>query len=297
MNIVQYVESLRGVVNKDEVEKALSSVTQELGSKTIPVLNTAAAAFKTITLKSKEAIHFDGIYHDAYRLGRNANMMVDIESRMKNVMINLEFMRTAIEKTLPTTVAASNIDQRSAVLMQLVDHASFMSRFLRRFVESITIYETDQIGMYEDYQKNNLNKGEAGWLEKNFGYFLDVLKNFSEAPADFKKKFDTIPSIKVDTGAGQSVFGRFTVDPYRMGFIPVRLNPFFIVGKWVVEFQAARHKEAQEDLVRIQRRVMLLEEAREGKSNPSIEKELEILRDRAEGLTYRINKTEQELME
>lgn len=299
MNITDYVKSLKGVTSKDEVVTALESVNQDLTSKTLPILATSAAAFKTIKLKSPEAIGYDEKYRNAFHLGRNAGMLVDIDSRMKVVLTNLDFVRQAIQKTLPDTVTAAAIDYRSAVLMQLVDHASFLSRFLRRLVETVTIYETESVGMYEDYQQNNLTRGEAAWVDKKFPYFIDVLLAFSESPAEFKKKFDSIPAVLVDGNASDtiSVFGRVKMDPYRMGFIPVRLNPFFHVGKWIAEFQAWRHKEAQEDLVRIQRRILLLEEALQGKSNPKIEKELEILRDKSEGLIYRINKTEEELAE
>ncbi len=297
MNINSYVKTLKGVVSKDEVLTSLEAVNQDLSTKVIPIVNTAAAAFKVIKIKSPEVIGFEGRYRDAFRLSKGANVFSDLSERLQTTVKNLDFVRDAVEKTLPETVAVTAIDYRSAVLLQLIDNASFLMRFIRRFAETSTIYETQARGMYEDYQKNNLTKGEANWVNARFPSFLNVLTAYSEQPVAFKKKFEEIPNVKVDPDSGDdvSLFGRTRMDPYHLGFIPVALNPFFHVGKWIAEFQAWRYKEAQEDLSRIQKRILLLEEAEQGRSNPKVEKEIEILRDKAETLTYKINQAEADL--
>lgn len=297
MNAHKYAQSLKGATDRDEVISSLDSVIQDLGTKVLPIVVTASAAFKTVKLKSPEAIGFDERYRSEFKLSKNDNSFSDLRNRLQQVSKNLEYMRTAILKTLPETVSSTNIDYRSATLMQMVDNASFMMRFVRRFVETTTIYETQARGIYEDYQKKNLTKGEAQWVENRFPMFLTVFATFSEPTAAFSKSFENVPNVKVDTESDHDLklFGQVKMDPFRLGFIPVSLNPFFHIGKWIAEFQAWRYKEAQEDLMRIQQRILLLEEADKGKANPKIEKEIEILRDKAEGLIYKINKAEEEM--
>lgn len=296
MNINNYVSTLKSVIDKEDVLSALAAVRQDLNSKTQPIVDTSAAAFKTIKLKSKEAQDYDQQYRNGMKLGHNANVMVDIQSRLRNVDRNLDFLREMIEKHMPETVAQANIDRRSATMLQLVDTAAFAMRFVRRFVETMVVYETQAVGMYEDYEKNNLSKGEAEWVRSRFGSFLIAFQSLSTDPGEFRKKFESIPHVNVDlAGDDIAVFGKLRLDPYQMGFIPVNYNPLFIVGKWIAEFQAWRYKEAQEDLIRIQRRILLLEESVSGKSNPKIEKEIDILRDKASDVTYRLNKAEEEI--
>lgn len=297
MNVNQYVKAMRGTVSKDEVLSSLEATSQDLNTKVLPIVDTAAASLKTIKFKSPEVIGYDERYRNELKVGRNGSIFVDLQTRLHEVSKNLNFMRDAIIRTLPEQVAQSNVDYRSAMLMQLVDNASFLMRFIRRFVEVAVVYETQAGGMYEDYQKNNLSKGEAQWVESRFVPFLTVLETLSDSPAHFKNKFEDVPNIKVDvdTDDDLALFGRGKMDPFKMGFIPVSLNPFFHVGKWIAEFQAWRYKEAQEDLVRIQKRILLLEESNAGKGNPKIEKEIEILRDKSESLIYKINKAEEDL--
>lgn len=296
MNINNYVSTLKSVIDKEDVLAALAAVRQDLNSKTQPIVDTSAAAFKTIKLKSKEAQDYDQQYRNGMKLGHNANVMVDIQSRLRNVDRNLDFLREMIEKHMPETVAQANIDRRSATMLQLVDTAAFAMRFVRRFVEAMVVYETQAVGMYDDYEKNNLTKGEAEWVRSRFGSFLIAFQSLSADPGEFRKKFESIPHVNVDlAGDDIAVFGKLRLDPYQMGFIPVNYNPLFIVGKWIAEFQAWRYKEAQEDLIRIQRRILLLEESVSGKSNPKIEKEIDILRDKASDVTYRLNKAEEEI--
>uniref|UniRef100_A0AAU7PF95 Virion structural protein n=1 Tax=Burkholderia phage vB_BgluM-SURPRISE13 TaxID=3159457 RepID=A0AAU7PF95_9VIRU len=295
MNINAYVKSLKGVTSKDEVLNSLDVVQQDLSTKVVPIVGTASAAFKTIKPKSEVVIGYDERYREAFRLGRNASTIEDLKDRIHKVQKNLDILAQEIHKSMPETVSQQTIDHRSAVMMQMVDNAAFLNRFIRKFIEAVTVYETDAIGMYEDYQKDNLTKGEAAWIEARFPYFLEVLASLSDD--GFKKKFDDIPNVKVDVDSddNNALFGRLKMDPFKLGFIPVSLNPFFHIGKWIAEFQAWRYKEAQEDLRRIQSRILLLEEAHAGKSNPQVEKEIKILRDKSEGLIYKINKAEEEM--
>ncbi|BAS04974.1 putative virion stractural protein [Ralstonia phage RSF1] len=295
MNINAYVKSLKGVTGKDEVLSSLDVVQQDLSTKVVPIVGTAAAAFKTIKPKSEVVIGYEERYRQAFRLGRNASVIEDLRDRLHKVQKNLDILGQEIRKSMPETVSQMSIDHRSAVMMQLVDNAAFMNRFIRKFIEAVTVYETEAVGMYEDYQKDNLTKGEAAWVEDRFPFFLETLEALSDD--HFKQKFDDIPNVKVDPDSddNNALFGRLKMDPFKMGFIPVSLNPFFHIGKWIAEFQAWRYKEAQEDLRRIQQRILLLEEAKQGKSNPQIEKEIKILRDKSEGLIYKINKAEEEM--
>lgn len=297
MNINSYVKTLKGSVSKDEVLTTLEGVSQDLSTKTLPILNSAAAAFKTYKPKTAEMGEFENRYRGEFRLGKGASVFSDLLERMNQVAKNLDFIRHSVEKTLPDAVAANAIDYRSAVLMQLIDNASFLNRYVRRFTELAVICETDASGMYEEYKKDNLNKGEILWVSSRFPSFLSTLAALSDNSATFKKKFDEIPNVKVDADGDSdvSLFGRGRMDPFRLGFIPVFLNPFFIVGKWVAEFQAWRYKEAQEDLSRIQKRILLLEESIEGRSMPKIEAELKLLRNKSEELTYKINEAEADL--
>jgi hypothetical protein len=295
MNINAYVRSLKGVTSKDEVLNSLDVVQQDLSTKVTPIVGTAAAAFKTIKPKSEMVLGYEEKYREAFRMGRNASVIEDLRDRLHKVQKNLDILAQEIHKSMPETVSQQSIDHRSAVMMQLVDSASFLNRFCRKFIEAVTIYETEAVGMYEDYQKDNLTKGEAAWVDARFPYFLEILAALSDDK--FKAKFEEIPNVKVDVDSddNNALFGRLKMDPFKLGFIPVSLNPFFHIGKWIAEFQAWRYKEAQEDLRRIQARVLLLEEALGGKSNPQVEKEIKILRDKSEGLVYKINKAEEEM--
>lgn len=296
MNINAYVKSLKSVIDKEEVQATLAAVRQDLNTKTLPIINTAAAAFKTVKPKAKETLEYEERYRSSFRLGRNASAIVDIQTRLSGLDKNLDYLREMVEKHMPETVASSAIDRRSAIILQLVDMSSFTMRYVRRFIEAVIVLETQATGIYDNYEKDNLTKGEAEWVRSRFGNFLTIFKALTDDLPDFKKKFENIPHVNVDpTGDDVSVFGSLKMDPFMMGFIPVNYNPFFIAGKWIAEFQAWRYHEAQEDLSRIQRRILLLEEATAGKANPKLEKEIVILRSKSESLTYRINKAEEDI--
>lgn len=297
MNFNKYLSSMASVVKKDDVLTNLDNVLQELTSRTIPVVNTATAAMATVQFKSPEAIGLQERYTSAFKLGRNASMFPDIQKRLDVVVTNLQHVRDLVERTMPPTVSKDAVDRRVVTMLQMVENASFLSRYIRRMVETVVIYETSSTNIYEDYQRNNLTRGEAQYVDDRFGPFSDILLSMSENPKDFAKKYQDIPMVIVDTSGDDTaaVFSALALDPFRLGFIPYRLNPAFHIARWIGQYQVWRHKEAQDDLMRIQKRILLLEEAYAGQSNPNVEKELDILRTKSESLTYKIHKVEEEI--
>jgi len=296
MNLSNYVKKLKPVTEKYELLSSLDQAVGELNNKTIPIVSTTAAALKTIEFKSKEAKILADKYRFAFKVNKNESIFSHLLQRLNEVNKNMLFIKSKIDQITTETISSLQIDARTATCMQMVESCSYIARYARKFIEYISILETDASGLYIDYKKNNITSGEIKFIENRLAFFLNALEQVSEVDYKFKKKFEEIPNVVLgnDDKAVSTLFSKNKLDPYRMNFIPVKLNPFFLIGKWYVEYQANRHKEAQEDLIRIKNRIYLLEQANKGHSDPKIEKEIELLSNKAEKLTYQINKTEEE---
>lgn len=297
MNAQDYVKRMKVVQDRDDVTDAQSNIIQEISSKTLPILASASAMAKIGKLKSKEAIHYDELYRA--RLGlRGGDIFTDMKERMENMRNNMEFVNQESLKIFGPTIARDNVTVKQVTLLQLTDAAVFASRYARRFTDALVIYETAALPNFgKQYMLDNLSKGDAKYVESRFAEFVTIAMTLGEDPIAFKKKFAAIPDVNVgvEDSILDSIFKSASIDPYRMGFLATPLNPIFLVMRWLGELQVARMKEAQEDLAGIQRRILMLEEANAGKGNPKLEKEIEEYRRRAEKLTVKLNKFEEEL--
>jgi len=296
MNLTNYIKRLKPVTEKSDLQNAVANTISELDSKTIPLLTTAAAAYKTIELKSPEAINLTNKYRFAFKLNKNEAIFAHMLTALNEASKNINFVAEKIEQLAPETISSLNIDARVATCMQLVETCSWVARYARKFVEYITILETDSSGLYSNYKNEQITKGEIKFIEERYSFFLSSLEFISEKDFKFKKKFDEIPAVTMSNdNKADTLFSKAKMDPFRLGFIPVKYNPFFIIGKWIAEYEVDRYKEAQEDLIRTKNRIYLLEQAQKGNTDPRVEKEIELLRIKAEKLTYRINKTEESI--
>lgn len=296
MNSIDYVKSLKAVVTRSEAADTQTTVITDLTSKTVPIVSTAAMSFKTGKFKAKESIRLEEQYKEALRT--RANLFTDLQERLERVRQNLDFINQTTMKIMPSQVAKTEMTYRVATLLQMTDNAAFLMRYARRLVEAVVVYETAQTGTYDkDWLQDNLSKGEIGWLDSKMSSFFVVLQALSQQPAEFKKNFEKIPDVVVDIDSGvlDAVFSRIQLDPFRTGFIPVWLNPAFYALKWIAEWEVANYKEAQDDLIRINKRILLLEELNSGKGNPKLEAEIEEYRKKASALAYKIKKFEDSL--
>ena len=119
--------------------------------------------------------------------------------------------------------------------------------------------------------------------------------------ADFDKRIKEIPAVTVGQDNIEMVEGnleRGRSDPLELNLIPLPINPFYIVGCWIAERQAARYKTAKAERDSIQLRLLYLRQLdAEGKGDPILKNEIEITQSRVEKLSYEIKEMEEKWLD
>jgi hypothetical protein len=75
--------------------------------------------------------------------------------------------------------------------------------------------------------------------------FIGAYSLLTMKKADFDKRIKEIPAVTVGQDNIEMVEGnleRGRSDPLELNLIPLPINPFYIVGRWIAERQAARYK-------------------------------------------------------
>ena len=113
--------------------------------------------------------------------------------------------------------------------------------------------------------------------------------------ADLERRLNEVPNVVVGEDNAELVEGnldRGKADPLNLGLIPLPINLFYHVGRFIAERQAARYKSAIAERDSIQMRLMYLRQLEQGSSDPSLRSEIEIAQSRVEKLNYEIKEME-----
>lgn len=305
MKPFDYVASLLPTFTKNRVIEDARATREELDDVVAPSYEQALKVFTRYKFKTEELDVLENTFHRMHPHA-SENMVVSIEKGMKEILKNIKDLEEVIERTYNNDVAGMGLSYRKANLLQLLEAYTFVSRYARKFLTYAYVCETallDAAGqsvkpeVASEIIKSQTIPADVDYLKQNIVYFSNcflVCAGLGKHK-DLSKVVEDIPDVVITKDNEHTLTatqGIEKVDPFRMGFIPVWLNPVYHVGMLVAEWQAGRYKAAQEELRTLQLRKLNLEKKLEGKSDAKIEQQIAYMQKRVDDLEYRLVKME-----
>jgi hypothetical protein len=297
MKILSYIQSLLPSFKKDRVIEDIRLVRAEIIEHTGPSYKVATELLSKWKFKSPVLSKQISIFERMVKGEGNDNIVVTIDKSFKSILENLHIVENLINKMYNEEVVGKGFTYLKVNLLQFVEAVSFVSKFARRFLIYIYICETEVYPDSGTALYTSLSKAEIEWIEANFVSFCTALNIVTIKPNDLDKQFNNIPDIVVtneNVETLSSTLGEARLDPFQMKLIPIWLNPIYHIGMFVAEWQADRYKAAKEEVKLLQLRKLNLEKLSEGKPDAKLQKEIEYMEGRIQGLNYKLAKMEKD---
>jgi len=294
MDIKSFLKSLVPSFEKDDVMEDIRVTRVELKDITHPAYVNGLQVLKTWKFKSPQIVDRAEIFDRQVKFG-SGNMIAVIEKGIPVALENLENVEDMIQRIYNENVASAGMTYMKAQLLQFVECVSFVSKYARKLLNYVYIYELAEYDTADTKVEDSLTPAEKEWIERNFVTFCTAFNVVVGHPNEIKKNLGDIPDIVVtpdNVDTLPETVGMNKVDPLSMRFIPVWLNPVYHIGMRVAEWQAKRYKSAKEELTLLQLRKLNLQRVSEGKPDAKVQKEIKYLEDRINGLNFDIAEME-----
>jgi len=295
MKAFQYIQSLLPSISKDTVIEDIALTKSILEESVIPAYATATECFKGWKVKSPEVENIFKVISRTVDLGRG-NVINGIYDLLPVVVENLEYISKNAQKILNEEVSASGFSYKRANILQLVEGASFLAKYASKLLVYVFVGETHATGGEESIRQT-LTPIEVAWITQNVSYFAKMLAILSNKPNTVQAQLEGIPDIIVNKDNAEvlpSTLGEHKVDPFRMGFIPVFLNPIYHIRMSIAEWQADRYNRAKDELELVRLRRVRLEKQAQGNADAHLQKEIDYVERRIQSLDAKIAKMEKD---
>ncbi len=116
-------------------------------------------------------------------------------------------------------------------------------------------------------ETHEIQKSEINWINEHKTMFLGAYTILTMKKADLERRLNEVPNVVVGEDNAELVEGnldRGQADPLNLGLIPLPINLFYHVGRFIAERQAARYKSAIAERDSIQMRLMYLRQLEQG---------------------------------
>lgn len=307
MSILTYIRNLLPSFKKDRVIEDARIIRSELETVSIPSYKEAEKVFTKYTFSSKEMQDYINIFNrnlkSSTAFGNKDNIVVSIRKGLEVLLQNLETVEGKLEKHLEDDVIAEGITCLKANLIQCLEGISFVSKYSYKFLNFIYVAETAAIdGNSQQAISECFSPAEIDYIEKSFVPFCIALGALTGTKAEFEKTIDRIPDIAITSSNSDAVahtIDKSKLSPFDMnGLIQgpnqsVFGNPIYHFGLMVAEYQANRYKVSKETKKVLELRLLNLEMVKQKSPDAKLQKEIEYIQSRVQGLDYKIKKMEE----
>lgn len=279
MNIFDYAKSFfGGGVEKRDLLSEVDRLETELSKFTLMGYKQAVGMGLTASGNNYYCKQISKLY-EATRTQQRLRAVDIIEGTylsLNQLTLTLPWLRKQLEKEAKQRIVAENIDFKTANFLRYIDSIDFYLRYARSMLLVVgSIKASDnEAGFQLDKQ---VLAAEAKFLTETAGFFAYLVGLFSQPVAVTEKLFDAVPTVVVseaDEASVAAVLGD-KVNAFRSGFIPMRFNIFFIIGKRRAERRVARLRAAEAAANAIELTLNKLQEQKAGGSeDPTIDKQI-----------------------
>lgn len=287
MKIIDFVNKLLPSFGKDRVVEDLRITRGEVEA-LIPVYAEAANLLKNVHYKAKEIQALAAVFKRVVGHG-SENIVVTISKGLVTMLSNIDTVAKIADTDLRTNVAGTGLTFRQATIVRYIDALYLVTKYSRELLHFIYAYESAQYKANSLEAKESVTPAELAWLNKTMLDFANAFNAVTEDPKKTLSQFEAIPDLSVattDESVAESTIGAEKMDPMKLGFLASNYNPIYFVRMVYAEWQVSRYKAAKMELESLQLRKMHLEKVMKNQNDAAIERQIQYLEGRIQGLKY-----------
>lgn len=297
MEFKKYIRSLLPSFEKARVMEDIRLMREELLSNTLPPYENAARAFGKRKFEAKQIQDFEKEFSKAVKTKVRGNFIAVSAEALKEAKASLDVLEQLADEYYAEDIFKNGLTFLKANLLQYLEAISFAMRYSRKLLLWTYASETNVLENNTDKIGQELNGPERDWLGKHAETYFRVINILlTNNPKGIEKALTEIPDIVIEENNVDVVkrtVGMTKLDPFRLGLIPLAINPIYHVRMAIADWQVARVKAAQEEKRVLEYRLLHLKELDKGNTaDAKLQENIEYTESRLEKLNYRLAKLE-----
>lgn len=276
MEIGKFLASMLPTISKDKVKEDLSLCLEEFQNHVEPVYKQFYKSFENYKFQNKTLIVFEQKFQNTIEENYSGNFIGCMwKIGIKYIPEKIGFVQMLLEKGTINDFMRDSLSARDINALQLSEILSFMVRYSRRFLNYAITVETNYHNQVDE--NKTMLIAEVEWINKYYSAFLAGLNFLKTKKGKVTELWDKVPDVLINQANAQEVkaVSGDAVDPYRVGFIPLMLNPIYHIGMKVAEWQAARYHEARFEQQALATKIIYLQKRAQNQNDAKLEKTIE----------------------
>jgi hypothetical protein len=298
MNFLNYIKSLFPSFTKNAIMDSAVITAASIRDHTLPAYVTAVDLWKGQKFKSKEAQSLMGEIQKNLDKRLSKAPFEGIKEALTNGVIVIDYLGAYSKQIFSEHEANMGLTYAKATVVRSVQASEFANTYARRLLNYVYSVEAAELMKNQtETGGSSMSPAEVLWVKGNVGDFCIAINALSLDVKDFEKHLKGLPDAVISDLSEKtfvSTIGEAKIDPMQLRHLSVSVNPFYLFGMMVAEYQASKYKSAQEEMQLLQLRQLQLQKMFEKNPDAKLEKEIEYIQDRVTTINFRIQKMEKD---
>jgi hypothetical protein len=292
MNIAKFISTLLPSFGRERILEDLGITLREYESKVIPEYRQLTRDMHGFSYKNKEVQFLQSTFKQHYGSG---DMFTAIDKALPAVLLNVQKLEALVHEHFSKDVAGAGLTYKNANLLQLAEYAAFVAKYARKLAVFVVTAESLELAKSDVAFSDSIPPAQEKWVTTNMPYFCSALLTLAMPVAKLVDSLLSLPEAIVSADGEQGLsaqLGADKIDPFKTRLVPTWMNPIYHVGMFVAEWQAARFKEAEEEMQLLQLRRLNLQRLKQGKQDALLDQQIEKTESRIQTLSYKLAQME-----
>lgn len=274
MKITAFAAAFLPETSKSALKKALDDTKKELKQETLSQYHSASqSGFDKRKWKSPSNVDLQKAFDNVVKTKHRGNMVAVLTGVLEDMESHFPAIEKLYDDYFANDIVREAITFMGANIIQFQEALSFVTRYSRKLLIKII---TDEVIAADPEQLDDraILPGELKYLAEKRNDFFTALNMVANTTKSIVEKIENIPDVvPTEKNSEQiaAVMGFARLDPFKFNLISAKLNPIFYIRKWIVEAQVKAYKEAEEERLMLECRIMQLKNADAGKNDPKLQ--------------------------
>lgn len=296
MQLSKFIEMLAPTFTRDDLETEFEELSKVINNINYPFLNGVIKELGKYDFSTTFTENLEDSFQNDLKMKRSFNFLGYFLEITKEQRDQLPMIQKLMDEHFEDVDFSShNLTLQKVNTLQYIPIMMFVSRFIRTFSNYALGLEINAKSEGEPVYE--LIPAERDWLDSNRTAFLDSVRVIMRRSTNIEKTFEGLPDLAVSpsnakviehTQAGKA-------DPLALGIIPLAINPFFWIGKKVVDYQTTRYHLAVDEYKMLERKAYNLKLIARDRNDAGLQKQIKYLEEnRINPLKQKIAQWEEE---
>lgn len=288
MNILTFWKSLLPSLSQDGILDDIAAQRDKVSSNLLPSLENLSRYFEKAPFYSNISLTFE---EAVARLSgdRHGKIFDILHDHFKTLPKLLDGIEKMVEDTFSQDLPKEALTFRKANVLRLLELISFVISYTTRIC--LRIIEAEVQSSKNNSADAELSSREKAFFEDYQEAWLSGLGVLFKPVKDILAGLETSPDVTIDENSVQFVETQTkATDPLNLNFISPDWNPIYRIRLIKSEWDVSSLNQAKEERKLVELRLLNLKQRRLEKTDPQLEKAIEVSQDRLTKLDFKIDK-------